>query len=126
MSKRDREQNFQGWFDPEDDYENSVIDAFAYLQKKYPLTPKQVIAESVLRAARDEGFKPNVTANGVSSPMEQLTGMLTRLIGMIESGSFIPATEAARQSFEDDTVQFDAISTSVGHNYRPMSFEDEG
>lgn len=125
MSKRDREQNFQGWFDPEDDYENSVIDAFAYLRAKFNLTPKEIIAESVLRAARDEGFSPDAAPNGMNSPLDQLTGMLGRLIGMIENGSYIPANEAARQSFDEDTVQFDAISSSVSGNYRAMSFEDE-
>lgn len=125
MSKRDREKSFQGWFDIEDAYENSVVQAFAHLQTKFNITPKQVIAESVLRAARDEGFTPDAALKGMDSPVETLTQMLGRLIGMIENGSFIPANEAARQSFDEDTVQFDAISASVGGHYRPMSFEDE-
>jgi len=126
MSKRDREVNIQAWFDPDDAYEKSVVEGFKHLRQKHHMTSKQVIAESILFAARSEGFVRSAQT-GVPSDNQtaRLAGMLERLMGMIESGSFVPTSEAARQSFDEETVQFDAISTSVGRRYQPMSFEDE-
>lgn len=126
--KRQRERNFQGWYDPEDADEQNVITAFEHLQMRFALTPKQLIARAVLRMVEIDNLNAGVrrdTPSPKSETLEHLTEMLARLIGMIENGSFIPANEAARQSFEDDTVQFDAISSSVSSNYRPMRFEDE-
>lgn len=123
MSKRDREVNIQAWFDPDDPYEKSVVDAFSFLRKKHAMTVKRALAESILFAAQSEGFAPG--APSPSTPNDQLMGMLERLMSMLQNGSFVPANEAARRALDEDTVQFDAISESVGHRYHPMSFEDE-
>ncbi len=125
--KRKREINFQGWYDPEDAYEQNVINAFIQPQTKHSATPKQVIAEAVLRLAADEHFVP--TSIAAHEPMddryEQLTGLLNRLMQMIETGGFVAANDHARQAFESDAQEFDAISRSVGSRYRPMSFDED-
>lgn len=125
--KRKREINFQGWYDPEDDYEQSVINAFTKIQARENLTPKQIIARAVLFAAQEAGFEITVplAQETLDSRVEQLTGLVNRLMNMIEHGGFVPTNESARQSFEDDAQAFDAISRSVGSRYRPISFEDE-
>lgn len=126
MSKRDREVNIQAWFDPEDPSEKSVIQAFEHLRDKFGMTTKKALAEAILFAAQSEGFTASaagpVHANG---DLERMMEMMSRLMGMIEGGSFVAANEAARQSFDEDTVQFDAISASVGNRYRKLDFEDE-
>ena len=126
--KRQREVNFQGWYDPEDVDERAVIETFEYLQTRYGLTPKQLIARAVLQWAENDNLNAGVQHDvpfPKSETLEHLTGMLARLIGMIENGSFIPTNDAAQAAYDEDTVQFDAISASVGSHYRPMSFEDE-
>lgn len=128
-TKRAREVNFQGWYDPEDPYESGVIDAFNHFQTKYSLKPKEVIAQAVLRMAQNDGdYESPVVqpAHDLSdSRYEQLTGLLSRLIAGIENGSFVPVNEAARQTFQEDAETFDTISRSVAGRYRPISFEDE-
>lgn len=126
VPKRQREINFQGWYDPEDAYEKSVIDAFNDVANKENLTPKQIIARAVLFAAKEAGFEVAAPpAAEVDSRIEQLTQLVNRLMSMIESGGFVAANPKARQAFEDDAQEFDEISRSVGSRYRPMSFEDE-
>lgn len=124
--KREREVNFQGWYDPEDPYEESVIKAFTDIQIKEGLTPKQIIARAVLFAAEAAGFEvATPPAAEVDNRIEQLTQLVNRLMTMIENGGFVAANPSARQAFEEDAQEFDAISRSVGSRYRPMSFEDE-
>lgn len=125
MPKRDREQNIQGWFDPDNAEENAVIKAFTYLREKFPaMTPKWVLGNALLYAAQGEGFKPGSHTNGFDSQFDLLSQKLDRLMFMMENGGFVPMGEAAAD-LEDVTVQMDAISASVGGRYRPISFEEE-
>lgn len=125
-SKRDREKNIQGWFDDEDAEEKAVIDAFNFLRDKYPaLAPKWILGNALIHAAESEGFDPKTNpSNGFDNRVDELLQQISRLTAMLQTGSFVPMGAAAGYA-DEDTVQIDAISASVGNLYRPLSFEDD-
>lgn len=126
MSKRDREKNIQGWFDDENPEEKVVIDAFDYLRKQYPsLAPKWILGKSLILAAQGEGFDPgSAPSDGFDSRVDALMQVINRLLFRLENGSFMQVSEAAVYA-DEETVQMDAISASVGSRYQPLSFEDD-
>jgi hypothetical protein len=135
MAKRERERQFQAWFDPEDPNDLEVLqvnDFFRDPQKAgQKFTQKDVIAmayRALAKNRRPDLLLPRENEQTMliraMSLLDAMSQQISTIAQRIETGQFIGITHAVEtaQRLQDE---FGELEQSIAGGYKALSFEDD-